>query len=226
MTNLVGSVEFDGNFDLFRVHVPDVMKSQSNFSEASDDKTVWQLFLAGNVEAFEYLMSTHFRRLFQYGSKFSKDQEFVKDCIQDLFLILWEKRENLGNDIAVKPYLMASLRRLMHRAISSKSWMAGESLDEKEGSFELEFSVEQEYIDHESTLARTRQLEKLLGELPKRQKEVIYLKYFQEMSRDQISEIMSVSPQTVSNLLQIAIKQLKKHWKAEFLTFFVIHLFI
>lgn len=46
------------------------------------------------------------------------------------------------------------------------------------------------------------------------------------MSRDQISEIMSVSPQTVSNLLQIAIRQLKKHWKAEFLTFFVIHLFI
>lgn len=202
------------------------MKLPSHFSGASDDKLVWQKFLTGDVEAFEYLMSSQFRTLFQYGSKFSKDKEFIKDSIQDLFLLLWEKRENLNSNAAVKPYLMASLRRLMHRSIAAKSWVGNESLAEKEGVFELEFSVEQEYIDQESTLVRARQLEKLLKELPKRQKEVVYLKYFQELNRDQISEIMAISPQTVSNLLQIAIGQLKKHWKAEFLTFFLIHLFM
>ena len=202
------------------------MKLHSQSQENSDDKIIWQQFLSGNVTAFEKLMAIHFRTLFHYGCKFSRDQEFVKDSIQDLFMHLWEKRERLNADAAVKPYLMASLRRLMHRSASSKLWV-GEGNSENAGEiFDLEFSVEEQYIDTESTLVRTRQLERLLQELPKRQKEVIYLKFFQELTRDQISEIMAVSPQTVSNLLQIAIKQLKKHWKAEFLTFFLIHLFI
>jgi len=192
---------------------------------ASDDKMIWQRFIAGEVDAFDKLMTSHFRSLFHYGSKFSRDKEFVKDCIQDLFLILWERRDNLSADIAVKPYMMASLRRLMHRNSTSKSRLFEESAENQEGIFEIEFSVEQEYIEQESTLVLTQKLKKLLDELPRRQKEVIYLKFFQELDRNQISEIMEVSPQTVSNLLQIAIKQLKKHWKAEFLTFLLVHFF-
>lgn len=202
------------------------MKQHSHFQENPDDRIIWQQFLSGDVAAFERLMSIHFRTLFHYGCKFSKDQEFVKDSIQDLFMHLWEKRTRLNTEAAVKPYLMASLRRLMHRSASSKSWLGAENQDDAAEIFNLEFSVEEQYISNESMLVRTQQLEKLLMELPKRQKEVIYLKFFQELSRDQISEIMAVSPQTVSNLLQIAIKQLKKHWKSEFLTFFLIHLFI
>lgn len=194
--------------------------------DASDDKVLWQRFVAGEESAFDQLMSSHFRPLFHYGSKFSQDKEFIKDSIQDLFLILWEKRSNLSTDIAVKPYLMASLRRLMHRSLTAKSRLMDEPFENQEGNFEIEFSVEQDYIEHETTLVLTSKLQKLLEELPRRQKEVIYLKFFQELERNQISEIMEVSPQTVSNLLQIAIKQLQKHWKAEFLTIFLIHLFI
>lgn len=196
------------------------MKSTSSFS---DERLLWQDFLTGDVKAFERLMSGNFRLLFNYGSKFSKDREFIKDSIQDLFLVLWEKKENLDPDAAVKPYLMASLRRLMHRQVSSRAWVGGEALQEEGDYFDIEFSVEEEYIEHEATAVRTRQLQKLLNALPRRQKEVVYLRFFQELSREQISEVMAVSPQTVSNLLQIAIRHLKAHWKAEFLTFFLLH---
>ena len=117
------------------------MKLHSPSQENSDDKIIWQQFLSGNVTAFEKLMSIHFRTLFHYGCKFSRDHEFVKDSIQDLFMHLWEKRERLNADAAVKPYLMASLRRLMHRSASSKSWV-GEGTSENAGEiFDLEFSV-------------------------------------------------------------------------------------
>ncbi|GGH39767.1 RNA polymerase sigma factor [Dyadobacter endophyticus] len=196
------------------------MNSKSSFPE---DRVLWQDFLAGEVRAFEKLMSDNFRLLFRYGSKFSKDRELVKDSIQDLFMILWEKRDNLSPDAAVKPYLMASLRRLMHRQVSSRTWVGGEALQDEDDYFEIEFSVEDDYIRNEATNTRTLQLQKLLNALPRRQKEVVYLKFFQELSRDQIAEVMAVSPQTVSNLLQIAIRHLKAHWKAEFLIFFLLH---
>lgn len=196
------------------------MNSTSSFPE---DRVLWQDFLAGEVRAFEKLMSGNFRMLFRYGCKFSKDTELVKDSIQDLFLILWEKRGNLNPDAAVKPYLMASLRRLMHRQVSSRSWVGGDALQEDDDYFEIEFSVEDDYIRNEATLSRTYQLQKLLNALPRRQKEVVYLKFFQELSREQIAEVMAVSPQTVSNMLQIAIRHLKTHWKAEFLLFFLLN---
>lgn len=46
----------------------------------------------------------------------------------------------------------------------------------------------------------------LISALPNGQKEVVYLKFFQELSRDQIDQIMDTAPQTVSNLLQLAIR--------------------
>jgi len=202
------------------------MNLQRYSMDQPDENNLWKRFLSGDTEAFDLLMSLHFRTLFQYGSKFSKDKEFIKDCIQDLFLILWEKRSNLNKDAAVKPYLLASLRRLMHRNISSKSWIGDETLDNQEALFEIEFSVEEQYIQHESALTRSRQLKQLLDELPKRQKEVIYLRFFQDMDRNQISEVMDITPQTVSNLLQIAIKQLKKQWIIALLTFLMMGLFL
>ncbi|MCF2442698.1 sigma-70 family RNA polymerase sigma factor [Dyadobacter sp. CY345] len=202
------------------------MRTIPHLQEIPDDKVIWQRFLAGEADAFERLMTLHFRTLFHYGSKFSKDKEFVKDNIQDLFLVLWERRQNLSSDIVVKPYMMASLRRLMHRNAKSKPLLSDYPFEDYNGDFEIEFSVEEEYIENESSLVLTQKLKRLLDELPERQKEVIYLKFFQEMDRGQISEIMNISPQTVSNLLQIAIKQLKRYWKVEFLTLLLIHFFV
>jgi RNA polymerase sigma factor (sigma-70 family) len=187
----------------------------------SQEKAVWSRFLTGDTAAFEWLISSNFRALFHYGTKFSHDKEFVKDSIQDLFLLLWEKRENLSRDIPIKPYMMASLRRLMHRS-SNKNRVSEDFNEQNKAGFVLEFSVEEEYIQLESTKLVTQKLRELMDKLPKRQKEVLYLKFFQELERDQISEIMEISPQTVSNLLQIAIKHLKNHWKTEFLTFLLV----
>ncbi|MGM9510414.1 RNA polymerase sigma factor [Larkinella sp. GY13] len=186
---------------------------------------VWQQFLSGDTVAFAYLMSSHFQVLFRYGSKFSKDKEFVKDCIQDLFLIIWERRDRLSAEVAVKPYLMASLRRLMNRSGQSRTGLSTEFPGENQEGFDIEYSVEEEYIEQESVRVVTQRFKKLLDELPKRQKEVIYLKFFQEMDRNQISEVMDISPQTVSNLLQIAIRQLKEYWKVEFLTLLLVHFY-
>jgi RNA polymerase sigma factor (sigma-70 family) len=177
------------------------------------DTIIWEKFLKGNKAAFEELMKTYFTTLFHYGTKFSKDKEFIKDCIQDLFLQLWESRQNLSNGVKVKPYLMASLRRRIHRAMLPIHF--SDVLMESKDTFEIEFSIEEKFIQNESTLVLTQKINQALEMLPKRQREVIYLKFFQELERDQIAKIMDIAPQTVSNLLQMAVKQLKKRWITE-----------
>lgn len=181
---------------------------------------IWDRFLEGDKMAFEELMKTHFTVLFHYGTKFSKDREFIKDCIQDLFLQLWESRQNLSNKVMVKPYLMASLRRRIHRATLPIHF--SDILTKSEDIFEVEFSIEEKFIQDESTLLLTQKIKYVLEMLPKRQKEVIYLKFFQELEREQIAKVMEVAPQTVSNLLQMAVKQLKKRWISEFVSFLIL----
>ncbi|TDB67915.1 RNA polymerase sigma factor [Arundinibacter roseus] len=179
---------------------------------SSEDQILWKQMLRGNSPAFERLMALHINALYQYGQKFSKNPEFVKDIIQDLFLYIWLHRDHLNPNIIVRPYLMASLRRMMHRA----SHKQGRFEHETDITFDVEFSVEQNYIHHENSQLLSLNIRKKLDELPARQKEVIYLKFYQDLSREQISEIMQITPQTVSNLLQIAIKHLRKQWKDAF----------
>jgi DNA-directed RNA polymerase specialized sigma24 family protein len=62
--------------------------------------------------------------------------------------------------------------------------------------------------------------------LPERQKEVVYLKFFESLSREEISHILEIAPQTVSNILQIALGKLRQGtpvslWKALLIPLFV-----
>ena len=175
----------------------------------SEEQVVWARFRAGEQQAFEMLMTIHYRALFRYGSRFSNDPECIRDGIQDLFLHLWERRAFLHPDVSVKPYLLVSLRRIMHRKRTGMVFSEPLS-DETESAFQAEFSVEKQFIDTEAVGQRANQLKKLLNTLPARQKEVIYLRYFQDLSRDQIAGVMTIAPQTVSNLMQLALKQLRK----------------
>ncbi|MEJ7695016.1 sigma-70 family RNA polymerase sigma factor [Daejeonella sp.] len=176
---------------------------------------LWKSFRTGDKLAFGQLMRENFRHLFNYGSKFSHDDELVKDVIQDLFLKLWEKRLNLSDDVNPKAYLTASLRRALHRKIQSQSKFSSYAeLNELDCSFDLVLSVEQDLIDKESTLALASRIAANLSELPARQREVVYLKFFQDFSRDEISKTMQITPQTVSNLLQLALKKLRIELKS------------
>ncbi len=190
--------------------------TEARFDSPKEDRAHWCGLLAGDVAAFERLMLSQYRGLFHYGLKFTADQEFVKDTIQDLFLHVWERRANLNADIPPKPYLMASLRRMMNRS-PLKSPLIPESLP---GDFpvlpRIEFSVEKEHIRQESARVLSEQLKTILDALPLRQKEVIYLKFYQELSRCQIAMVMDIEPQTVSNLLQMALRRLRKCWEAKF----------
>lgn len=177
---------------------------------ASPESVLWQRFRAGDASAFQTLMTDNFRALFRYGTRFSKKREFIKDSIQDLFLYLWEHRASLRADVAIKPYLLVSLRRYMHRNGPNAAF-SDEFTDDVAQSFDFTFSVEEEYIQEEALLNRIRQMKQLLEMLPRRQKEVIYLKFFQELERDQIAEVMAIAPQTVSNLMQLALKQLRHY---------------
>jgi RNA polymerase sigma factor (sigma-70 family) len=75
--------------------------------------------------------------------------------------------------------------------------------------FNFEITIEQKMISDENVLQMSKKISEAIVSLPKRQKEVIYLKFFQNLSRDEIAEIMGNTPQTISNLMQLALKRMR-----------------
>ncbi|RRA97737.1 RNA polymerase sigma factor [Larkinella rosea] len=177
--------------------------------------TLWKQTITGDAKAYDQLVRLFYQPLFQYGCRYSRNKELIKDCIQDVFLEVWQKRQQIDSDIPPKPYLMASLRRRIHRVVLADRQVIGPEDSLRDDLFEMEFSVEETFIREESTLQTANRCLQLLKTLPKRQQEVIYLKYFQELSRDEIAEVMKITPQSVSNLIQLALKWLKSYVGSE-----------
>lgn len=188
------------------------MRSLNNLTD-DEDTSLWHDLLAGSAPSFEKLIDRTYDMLFQYGNKFSRDRELIKDSIQDVFMEVWEKRTLLNDNIPPKAYLLASLRRRMHRLAQRNRFVPMEDSHFPGIDFHAEFSVEYSLIQSEQDQLTASQMTSLLNDLPKRQKEVIYLKFFNNLDRDDIAAIMDIHPQSVSNLLQTAFKWLKTRWK-------------
>jgi len=185
----------------------------SNIQKEQQEIALWHEMLAGNVASFESLIDVTYDLLFQYGNKFCRDRELIKDCIQDVFLEIWEKKGSLNHNIPPKAYLLASLRRRLHRMMQKNRMLFLDHLLPDEG-FDIAFHAEHQFIQTEHDQQIASRITHMLNGLPKRQREAIYLKFFQDMDRDEIAAIMEIHPQSVSNLLQTAFKFLKTQWRS------------
>lgn len=184
------------------------MRSPSAFSEKEAVK-LWNQFRTGNGDALSELIRHYYRDMYSYGSRFTPDAELLKDCIQDVCLILWKNRETIGATAHVKFYLLKSLRRRLIKELQKDRPDLRSQLLFQAG-FDRELPRESMIIRDEQLKHLALKMRKLLSQLSKRQQEVIYLRFYMEADIHQIAAIMSVTRQSVYNLLHDALKRLKK----------------
>ncbi|HEX3009545.1 MAG TPA: sigma-70 family RNA polymerase sigma factor [Bacteroidales bacterium] len=170
-----------------------------------DEQYRWQQFLEGTQEALSEIFLTHHDDLFRYGLKLTGNQEMVKDCIQDLFLKLWKNRSNLKMVQSVKPYLFKSLRN--HLTDSLEMQKPNLSLtDETIDYLNLKYSYEDFVVNDLVSKETRQQVITAINKLSSRQREAIYLRYFQDLDFETIAQIMEMNVQSVRNTLQRAMQ--------------------
>ncbi len=172
---------------------------------ATEDINLWESFRKGDREAFAALFRKHYPTLFRFGSKFTTDKELLEDNIQELFVELWQARSTT-QVLSVKAYLLKSLKYKLLKAFRRK----GTTLPLGDGNeFIFEWSHETFLIAEQESAEKKQRVLNALGRLSNRQKEIIYLKYYQNLSYEEVSEIMNINYQVARNLLYQAIKSLK-----------------
>lgn len=174
------------------------------------DKQLWQRLKDGNEEALERIYREHVDALLRYGYQFSTDVSLIEDCVHDLFVELWRNRQGLGNNDSIRPYLLVALRRKVIKQVHRQQKTRGDG-DSQEIDFIPVPAIDESIIGEEIAAAQSVRLKAAMEQLSKRQREALYLKYYEGMSYEQICEALGINYQSVRNLVFAGIKALRDY---------------
>ncbi|HEV8083294.1 MAG TPA: sigma-70 family RNA polymerase sigma factor [Chitinophagaceae bacterium] len=170
----------------------------------------WKGMKEGSKTAFLNIYKENYKILFSYGFSLTCDKEITKDCIQDMFLEIWDTRFSNNSDVEnVRSYLCTWLRRKISRIQSkvskerySKSCFA-ESNDNTS-------SYETLLIAFQDDMEKKERLMRALSHLTKKQLEIIRYKFFENLSYEAISIKTNLTIRTIYNSTHIAVRHLRE----------------
>jgi RNA polymerase sigma factor (sigma-70 family) len=166
----------------------------------------------GDKEALFSLMSLFYNDLFRYGIKFTADKDLTKDIIGQFFLHIWDHRDAFSGADNIKNYLIVSFKRFLVCYLKKISRQL--NIPENASS-SIEYPYE-EYIIAWQEKENTRSLLlRIIQSLPAREKQLVQLRFYEQLSYQEISDKTSLSMRTVYNKLHEAIKHIRAHALSE-----------
>jgi RNA polymerase sigma-70 factor (ECF subfamily) len=172
------------------------------------DQALWrQVQLSGNREAFELLYRRHMRVLYNVIYKCIANAAQTEDLLQDVFLDLWEKRQEIHIEKKIFPYLYSIARfklldHLRKQQLTGRRLQAWQQViqptSEEPAAFSGAGYRQQEQLLEREVTALSPQLQR-----------VYQLSCLQGKSISETADILSISPHTVKNHLQ----KLRKHFR-------------
>ena len=177
-----------------------------------DEQQLWKAFKQGKQSAYATIYHEQVRVLFSYGMKIVNDCDLVKDGIQDLFYYLWEHRSGLGDTDNIRRYLFTALRRNLVSHMSQQLGVQPISQLTRNVVQEVSPSYETQWIEQQTSEEHHQGLQMALRKLSKRQREAVFLKYYQNMSTEEMATVMNINRRAVYKLLTKAIRNLQQTW--------------
>ncbi len=167
----------------------------------------------GDFNALNVLYKLYYRKLTLYGIQFSPQLSSlsVEDTIQELFLWISQNHNHLAEIENLEVYLFSALKRNIyqdiHKVQSRKKLMVLYSYNTTTDTHES--SKENKIIDTENSHHNKQVVQQLLSSLPEKQKEVLYLRNYVNLSYKDIAEVMNLSEQIVRNYSYRAMQKLR-----------------
>jgi RNA polymerase sigma-70 factor (ECF subfamily) len=156
------------------------------------------------------LYALYINDLLNYGNKLTSETALLKDCIHDVFIEIWKYHETIADAGSPKFYLFKSLRNKIVKATAAVPvFISNKHADDL---FETVGAETSDYLllQSEEELAQVALLKTLLNKLTVRQREAIYLHFYHNLSYEEMAHLMNMNYQSVLNLIQRALKILRR----------------
>lgn len=174
--------------DIFLAAIKEELPGKAN---KASDAELWSSFKQGDEAAFVDIYKTYVNKLYNYGVKFCKDKELVKDCLQDFFIYLRKNRETLGDTSSIKFYLFKAFRRRIVDYIKIRESEQKKNQLADVFQLQVEVSHEVKFIDRELQEQQLLKLNKAIDALEEKEREAIFYYFYEGLSYKDIAEILN-----------------------------------
>jgi RNA polymerase sigma factor (sigma-70 family) len=171
------------------------------------------------------LYRIHLNELFAYAISLGFDSNTSMDAIHDVFFRICSEKMRPGNVTNIRAYLFRAVKNRLLDICKTRheTPMPADEIAEVL-PFRIEVSIERELIENEEQEQLKRKVEQLLKNLTDRQREIIWLRYEQNLDYKTISNVMHITESSCRKLIHKAISKLREQARNVPLLF-LIHFF-
>lgn len=176
------------------------------------EKERWNDIKQGNIAVYSETYVIYYKKLYNYGKKLTDNTALIEDAIQAIFIKLWKDRQKLSSVYAPNSYIFYSFRNYI---LKEKQRLQKKGLLVQEE----EFAVDHFILCKEATLVLNKRLQHALEKLTSRQREAIFLRFYEGLSYEEVAQIMNISVKGTYKLIARSLLNLKNQLCA--ITFFL-----
>lgn len=166
-------------------------------------------FINGNENSFEMLFKLHYEPLCRYAYSFLRSEAEAEDTVQQVFVSLWEKREQIEVQSSFKNYLFRMVRN------SCLNKLKHEKVKTEYASFSaFNASV---FEKNAAALATSNELQSMIDKaiesLPEQCRLIFKMSRFENLKYAEIAAQLNISEKTVENQMGKALRVMREHLK-------------
>ncbi len=172
-----------------------------------DLTSIFETFRSGDRKVFSVLYRYFYPKLREYGAIYCSDTMLVENCIQDFFEKMLKHPERLDHVINFDAYVYRSIK---HRLLTDLNKEKRRAVIRKIVEIpKVTDSVEHQLMQQEADELQIQWLRKQIEILPLRQKEVVFLRFYEGFNYEKISKITELSNQVVRNYVARALARIR-----------------
>ena len=173
------------------------------------EKQVLTSLSEGSESAIEMLFKTYYGPLCQYAYSFLRDQDEAEEVVQNAFVNIWDRREELAIQTSVKSYLYRMVRNACLNVIKHQRVRMEHESHEKALGEPVHEGTGQELIASELE----RRIAHAMKTLPEQCRLVFQLSRFEELKYAEIADQLNISVKTVENHMGKALRLMREQLK-------------
>ena len=178
----------------------------------SDDRILIKGFIAGNELCFDELITRYKSKIFTTIYLIVKDREIAEDLFQDVMIkvVRMIRAGKYNEEGKFLPWVVRIARNL---AIDHFRKVQRNPIQRESEDYDIFHSVQRAEGSSEDKIIRdenARYIRKLIQQLPEKQREVLIMRSYAELSFKEIADITNVSINTALGRMRYALLNLKK----------------
>ena len=164
-------------------------------------------FVAGDLRTFEMVFRDYYEPLVRYGNTFLKDSDESEDIVQQVFVSVWEKREELEVHTSIRALLYKAVHNACLNRIKHHKVRAVHAVEVKATHSDIDASNQLEAAELDGKIHQA------IDRLPEQCAKIFKMSRFEQLKYQEIADQLGLSIKTIENQMGKALKMIRESLK-------------